>query len=148
MKSVFDKIQLKAKLSITVATITAAAVLVPTSATAATQTTSHSLVAVGPVSSAVGHAGVPAVGLSSAPAASQSFRDVQTRIPVGPIINWIKNNAGYIWNAMVTAVRNGWNAFLRWWNGLASWIRNAINFFVSGALWDLFIALRQHFFGW
>jgi hypothetical protein len=73
---------------------------------------------------------------------------VQKRIPIGPIINWIVRNAGWIWNAMVTAVRNGWNAFVRWWNGLAGWIRGAINFLVSGAVWDLFTALRQYFFGW
>lgn len=72
----------------------------------------------------------------------------QKRIPIGPVIDWIKRNASWIIDALKKALANGWNAFKAWWDGLPSWIRWAIDFLASGTLWDLFIALRHYFLGW
>ena len=74
--------------------------------------------------------------------------DAQKRINIRPVLDWIRWAAPYVWNAMVNAVKWGWNAFINWWNGLAAWIRNTINWFIGGALWDFFLELRRYFFGW
>lgn len=90
-------------------------------------------------------AGIPAghVG-NGANAATNS--PAQKRIPIGPIIDWIKKNAPQIIDALKKALKKGWDAFKAWWNGLASWIRWAIDFLASGTLWDLFRALYDYFF--
>ena len=85
-----------------------------------------------------GHAGVGANAATNSPA--------QKRIPIGPIIDWIKKNAPQILDALKKALKKGWDAFKAWWNGLASWIRWAIDFLASGTLWDLFRALYDYFF--
>jgi hypothetical protein len=79
---------------------------------------------------------------------STTATDAQKRINIRPVLDWIRWAAPWVWNAMVNAVKWGWGAFLNWWNGLAGWIRNTINWFIGGALWDFFIELRRYFFGW
>ena len=90
------------------------------------------------VSAPFGHAGAGTNSVTSSPA--------QKRIPIGPINDWIKKNAPKIIDALKKALKKGWDAFKAWWNGLASWIRWAIDFLASGTLWDLFRALYDYFF--
>lgn len=72
----------------------------------------------------------------------------EKRINIGPVITWIKNNASWLWNALVNAVKAGWNAFVNWWNGLASWIRWSIQQIAGASLWEIFVALRHYILGW
>ncbi|WP_144760557.1 hypothetical protein [Curtobacterium sp. 9128] len=69
------------------------------------------------------------------------------RVPIGPIVDWIKRNASSVIPAMKTALRNGVNAFKSWWNGLAAWIRAGINAIAQMSLQELFSALWDYFFG-
>ncbi len=114
---------------------------VTNSAAVASQTvtsSSRSVDVVRDVSAPFGHAGAGTNSVTSSPA--------QKRIPIGPIIDWIKKNAPKIIDALKKALKKGWDAFKAWWNGLASWIRWAIDFLASGTLWDLFRALYDYFF--
>lgn len=86
------------------------------------------------------------VGQGGAGASTATDSSAQKRIPIKPIIDWIKKNAPKILDALKKALKKGWDSFKAWWNGLASWIRWAIDFLASGTLWDLFRALYDYFF--
>lgn len=69
------------------------------------------------------------------------------RVPIGTIVNWIKNNASSIVTGMKNAVRSGIKAFKNWWNGLAGWIRTAITAIGNLSVTELFSGLWNYFFG-
>lgn len=98
--------------------------------------------------SAVTLPSAPALPSAAIPDAVKGAADAQKRLNIGPVLNWIRSAAPWVWNAMVNAVRWGWSAFINWWNGLASWIRNTISWFIGGSLWDFYLELRRYFFGW
>lgn len=106
---------------------------------------SVSAVAASP-SSVLQHAG-PAAGTGVPVTAGVLESEVQKRLNIRPLMDWIWNNARWLWNQLANAAAWGWNAFINWWNGLAGWIRTTINFFISGALWDAFVEIRRYF-GW
>lgn len=92
---------------------------------------------------------LPQLGGVGLPSGSDGvIRDGQKRINVGPLLNWIWSNARYLWNSIVNAVRWGWSSFVGWWNGLNGWVRGVFSWFAGGTLWDIYISLRHHFFGW
>ncbi|ROP63239.1 hypothetical protein [Curtobacterium sp. ZW137] len=68
-------------------------------------------------------------------------------IPIKPIIDWVKNNASSIIPAMKSALKSGLNAFKKWWNGLASWIRAGITALGQMSVQELFSQLWNYFFG-
>jgi hypothetical protein len=72
----------------------------------------------------------------------------EKRINIGPVVSWIKNNVGWLWNGLVNAVKAGWGAFVNWWNGLAGWIRWSIEQVAGAGVWEIFLALRQYILGW
>lgn len=72
----------------------------------------------------------------------------EKRINIGPVVSWIKNNVGWLWNGLVNAVKAGWGAFVGWWNGLAGWIRWSIEQVAGAGVWEIFVALRQYILGW
>jgi hypothetical protein len=69
------------------------------------------------------------------------------RIPIKPIVDWLKNNASSVIPALKTALRNSLNAFKNWWNGLATWIRAGINAIAQMTVQEMFSALWDYFFG-
>lgn len=75
-------------------------------------------------------------------------KDGQKRINVRPLLNWIWSNARYLWDSIVNAVRWGWSSFVGWWNGLHGWVRGVLSWFAGGTVWDIYISLREYFFGW
>lgn len=77
---------------------------------------------------------------------TSTVADAQKRIPVKPIIDWVKSNAPKIWNAMVSAVKAGYSAFKKWFASLAGWIQAGIKWVAGGGVWEIFDALWHYFF--
>lgn len=69
------------------------------------------------------------------------------RISIKPIVDWIRSNAPSILPTLKTALKNGFNSFKNWWNGLAGWIRAAITAIGQMSLQELFSQLWSYFFG-
>ena len=70
-----------------------------------------------------------------------------SRVNIGPVVNWIKKNAPSIISGMKSAVRGGINAFKKWWAGVAGWIRAGVTAVVNLTISELFNALWHYFFG-
>ncbi|MEA5456074.1 hypothetical protein SPF06_15165 [Sinomonas sp. JGH33] len=49
---------------------------------------------------------------------------------------------------MVESVRWGWFTFSGFWWSLPDWIRGVASWFAGGTLWDIYVSLREYFFGW
>lgn len=139
----------KSRLTAVVASIAILTVFLPASAMSASAsppavrqvastTVAPATPLLGGASSTVGGAVVPVSAATG----------VQYRIPIREVVKWFQRNAPWALQSAKSAVQNGWNAFTRWWNGLPGWVRGPVNFLISGALWDFFVALRQYFFGW
>lgn len=69
----------------------------------------------------------------------------QKRFNVGPILNWLRNNARWLWNGFVNAVYWGWSSFLNMWNGR---VRAGITWYIGSCLWDFYKDARWYFWGW
>jgi hypothetical protein len=93
-------------------------------------------------SAAAMSAASPAVRATSTSFSSETpapSRTIQPQgIPVGSIVNFIKTTGPAIWNACVKAVKAGWGAFSKWWNGLAGWIRQSIAWITNASAQSIF----------
>ena len=71
----------------------------------------------------------------------------EERLSIKPVVDWVKRNAPSILAGMKSAVRNGWNSFKSWWNGLSAWIRASISTVAQMSLNEIFNSLWNYFFG-
>jgi hypothetical protein len=93
-------------------------------------------------------AGTVSAVTGAADAAPGTTASGEKRVNIGPVVSWIKNNVGWLWNGLVNAVKAGWGAFVNWWNGLAGWIRWSIEQIAGAGAWEIFVALREYILGW
>jgi hypothetical protein len=116
--------------------------IVPQVAQAAPQAARPAAVATTTVVSSAPAGALAAVPTSNTPASVPAPGDVNAqRVPIGPLLNALRRLGGAIYNAALNAVRGGWAAFQRWWNGLSSWQRWIITAATQGTAWTIFKAL-------
>jgi hypothetical protein len=117
--------------------------IVPQVAQAAPQNARPATAAVAATVASSAPAGALAsVPTSSTPASVPAPGDVNAqRIPIGPILSVLRRLGAAVYNAALNAVRGGWAAFQRWWNGLSGWQRWLIETATGGTAWTIFKAL-------
>ncbi|ROQ41472.1 hypothetical protein EDF46_0851 [Frondihabitans sp. PhB188] len=100
------------------------------STTTAVVSTASSVTPIGSPSGIAADLRIPA----DTPEPSKSSRG---RIPIGPIISFIKKAGVAIWKACVKAAKAGWSKTVAWWNSLASWVRSGIKFLANASATEI-----------
>jgi len=53
------------------------------------------------------------------------------RVPIGPIVSFVKSAGPAVWNSAVKAAKAGWAKTVQWWNSLAGWLRAGIKWIAN-----------------